>query len=194
MIVTISARVIFPTILFLALGIQESWAQSPSPKSTQQITTIDMEAGHSYRAGTRVRVPNGAASFLIPAGWRGEQLDNLAAVLLVSEKEAGFVLAFAILNQTEEEVATLLGEPQPITDTLVFKPTETVMRKGNTLTASYVAGTLIGRGLAIVGPDLQGILFLHGRPKNEPRASLSPLDELTDHVFFTSTNNGGVQP
>lgn len=194
MITTISPPIAFFAILFLALGIEGSWAQSPSPTSPQPPITIERQPGHSYRAGTRVRVPNGTASFLIPAGWRGEQLDNLAAVLLVSEKEAGFVLAFAILNQTEEELVILLGEPQPITDRLVFEPTGTVTRKGNVVTASYVAGTLIGRGLAIVGPESQGILFLHGRPQKESRPSLSPLDELADHISFTPMHNGIVQP
>jgi len=143
-----------------------------------------MQAGQSYRAGTRVRVPNGVASFLIPAGWRGEQLDNLAAVLLVSEKEAGFVLAFAILNQTDDELFALLGEPQPISDTLVFEPAGPVTRKGSILTATYVAGALTGRGMAIMGPDLQGILFLHGRPQKDPRTSHSLLDELVDQIQF----------
>ncbi len=153
-----------------------------------------MQAGQSYRAGTRVRVPNGVASFLIPTGWRGEQLDNLAAVLLVSEKEAGFVLAFAILNQTEDELFALLGEPQPITETLVFEPTGAVIRKGNALTATYVAGSLAGRGMAIIGPELQGILFLHGRPHNEPRPNRSLLDELADQVQFIPTKDSVSSP
>lgn len=151
-----------------------------------------MRAGQSYRAGTRVHVPNGAASFLIPAGWRGELLDNLDAVLLVSEKEAGFVLAFAILNQTGDELFALLGEPQPITETLIFTPTGTVIRKGNTLTATYAAGTLTGHGLAIMGPDLQGILFLHGRPRQEARAIPSILDELGNQVRFTPVAGGAA--
>lgn len=153
-----------------------------------------MQAGQSYRAGTRVRVPNGLASFLIPTGWRGEHLDNLAAVLLVSEKESGFVLAFAILNQTEEELLALLGEPQPITDTLVFEPTGNVTRHGRKLTATYLAGALTGRGMAVMGPDLQGILFLHGRPQKGPRPSRSLLDELADEVRFIQTKDGLPSP
>lgn len=180
MIVTISTRTALVALCCFILGVPDNWAQSPPTRTT----TVDMQAGQSYRAGTRVRVPNGVASFLIPAGWRGEQLDNLAAVLLVSEKETGFVLAFAILNQTEDELFALLGEPQPITDTLVFEPTGAVTRKGNTLTATYVAGSLAGRGMAIMGPDLQGILFLHGRPQKDPRTSHSLLDELVDQIQF----------
>lgn len=153
-----------------------------------------MQAGQSYRAGARVHVPNGTASFLIPTGWRGEQLDNMAAVLLVSEKEAGFVLAFAILNQTEDEIFALLGEPQPITETLVFEPAGNVTRNGKKLTATYSAGTLTGRGVAVMGPDLQGILFLHGRPQIEPRPSRSLLDELADQVRFTPAKDGLPSP
>lgn len=148
-----------------------------------------MQPGQSYRAGARVRVPNGTASFLIPAGWRGEQLDDLAAVLLVSEREAGFVLAFAILNQTEDELFALLGEPQPITETLVFEPTGHVTRHGKKLTANYVAGALAGRGLAVMGPDLQGVLFLHGQPQKDLRPNRSLLDDLADQVQFIPAKN-----
>lgn len=190
MIVTTAARTAQAALCCLVLGIADSWAQSPPPRTT----TVDMQAGLSYRAGTRVRVPNGVASFLIPTGWRGEQLDNLAAVLLVSENEAGFVLAFAILNQTEDELIALLREPQPISETVVFEPTGAVTRKGNTLTATYAAGSLTGRGVAVMGPDLQGILFLHGRPQNEPRPSRSLLGELADEVRFIPTKGGLPSP
>ena len=185
MIATIFARTILAALCGLLLGEPGSWAQSPPTRTT----TVDMQAGQSYRAGTRVRVPNGSASFLIPAGWRGEQLDNLAAVLLVPEKEAGFVLAFAILNQTEDELAALLEEPQPISERLVFEPAGPVTHRGHTLTATYAAGSLTGRGMAIMGPDLQGLLFLHARPQKEPWPSRSLLDDLADQVQFSPTKD-----
>ncbi|MCC6140716.1 MAG: hypothetical protein IT389_08890 [Nitrospira sp.] len=190
MIATISARTTVIALCGLLLGVPVGWAQSPPAR----IAAVDMQAGQSYRAGTRVRAPNGAASFLIPTGWRGEQLDNLAAVLLVSEKEAGFVLAFAILNQTEDELFALLGEPQPISETVVFEPTGPVTRKGSILTAAYLAGSLAGRGLAVMGPDLQGIIFLHARPQKEPWGVPSLLDQLADQVQFTSSTGSSLTP
>lgn len=185
---TLSPRTALAALCCLVLGMPATWAQSTPSRAT----IIDMQAGQSYRAGTRVRVPNGVASFLIPTGWRGEQLDNLAAVLLVSEKESGFVLAFAILNQTEDELFALLGEPQPISETLVFEPAGAVTRKGNTLTATYVAGSLTGRGMAIMGPDLQGILFLHARPQKDPSPSL--LDQLANQVQFIPATGSSPSP
>lgn len=187
---TLSPRTALAALCCLVLGMPASWAQSTPSRAT----TVDMQAGQSYRAGTRVRVPNGVASFLIPTGWRGEQLDNLAAVLMVSEKESGFVLAFAILNQTEDELFALLGEPQPISDTLVFEPAGPVSRKGSTLTATYVAGSLTGRGMAIMGPDLQGILFLHARPQKDPSIPLSLLDQLANQVQFIPATGSSPSP
>lgn len=194
MIATILVRTVLTVICGLAFEIRDGQTQSVPPSPASRPATVDMQAGQSYRAGTRVRVPNGTASFLIPSGWRGEALDNLGAVLLVSEKEAGFVLAFAVLNQTDEELFTLLGEPQPITETLVFEPAGAVTRKGRTLTANYLAGSLAGRGVAVMGPDLQGILFLHGRPQNEPRPMLSFLEELADQVRFTPPHSSSASP
>jgi len=194
MIVPSPVRIILSVLCWLVLGVPESQAQPPSSSPTPHRAAIDMQAGQSYRAGVRVRVPNGTASFLIPAGWRGEQLDNMAAVLLVSEQEAGFVLAFAILNQTEDELVALLGEPQPITESLVFEPTGHVTRNGKKLTATYAAGPLTGRGVAVMGPDLQGILFLHGRPQKEQQPSRSLPDELADQVRFTPTKSDLPSP
>ena len=118
----------------------------------------------------------------------------MAAVLLVSEKVAGFVLAFGVFNQTDEELFVLLGERQPITETLVFEPAGAVTRKGRTLTANYLAGSLAGRSIAVLGPDLQGIVFLHGRPQNEPRPTLSLIDELADQALFTSPRSSSASP
>lgn len=186
------------TIVTILCGVllagHESAAQTPSSDVPPHTTSVELQAGQSYRAGVRVRVPNGTASFPIPTGWRGERLDDMAAVLLVSEKEAGFVLDFAILNQTEDELFALLGEPQPITDTLVFEPTGTVTRLGKNLTATYTAGTLAGRGLAVIGPDLQGILFLHGKPQRDLQTSRSLLDELPEQVRFTPASDNSPAP
>jgi hypothetical protein len=186
--------IIVAVLCCLLLEAHENQAQTPSSDVARHATPVDLQAGQSYRAGVRVRVPNGTASFPIPTGWRGERLDEMAAVLLVSEKEAGFVLAFAILNQTENELIALLGEPQPITDTLVFEPAGTVTRQGTNLTANYTAGSLAGRGLAVMGPDQQGVLFLHGRPQKDPRTSRTLLDELAELVRFTPTSDNSPAP
>lgn len=187
-------RIIVAVLYCLLLETHENLAQTPSAAAPRHATSVDLQAGQSYRAGVRVRVPNGTASFPIPTGWRGERLDELAAVLLVSEKEAGFVLAFAILNHTEDELFALLGEPQPITDTLVFEPVGTVTRQGTNLTANYTAGSLAGRGLAVLGPDLQGVLFLHGRPQKAPRTSRTLLDELAEQVQFSTASDNSPAP
>ena len=186
--------IIVAVLCCLLLEAHENQAQTPSSDVARHATPVDLQAGQSYRAGVRVRVPNGTASFPIPTGWRGERLDEMAAVLLVSEKVAGFVLAFGVFNQTDEELFVLLGERQPITETLVFEPAGAVTRKGRTLTANYLAGSLAGRSIAVLGPDLQGIVFLHGRPQNEPRPTLSLIDELADQALFTSPRSSSASP
>lgn len=185
---TSNIRLLHLLTLILAICGQEAWAEPGPLKAGSGASVTETRVGQSYRAGTRVHAPGGIASFSIPQGWRGESLDEMAAILLVSEKDAGFVLVFATLNQTEDDLATLLAEPQPITDSLVFEPVGTVTRQGNRLTASYTAGNLIGRGLAVVGPAQQGILFLHGRPQKEQREALSFLEQLADQVQFTPAN------
>lgn len=170
--------------LVIAMSGHGLFAESGAPKGGSGPSVTEPAAGHTYKAGMRVRAPGGTASFQIPQGWHGEALNEMAAILLASEKEIGFVLVFATLNQTEDDLMALLGESQPITDSLVFEPVGAVTRQGNRLTASYAAGPLTGRGVAVIGPSQQGILFLHGRPQKEQREAQVFLDQLADHVQF----------
>lgn len=187
MAMMLSQRVRLLMLLLLAIPMSShELLAEPGPQKTGSGSSVtDPHAGHTYSAGTRVHAPGGTASFPIPPGWRGEALEEMAAILLVSEKTAGFVLVFATLNQTEDDLMALLGEPQPITDSLVFEPVGAVIRQGNRLTASYAAGPLTGRGAAVIGPAQQGILFLHGRPQKEQREAQALLDQLVNQVLFT---------
>ncbi len=185
-----SLRLVTLSIFFIAMSVHDLLAEPGPKKAGSDVSIAEVRAGLIYQAGTRVRALGGTASFPIPQGWHAEALNEMAAILLVSEKEAGFVLVFATLNQTEDDLMALLGEPQPITDSLVFEPVGAVTRQGNRLTSSYVAGTLTGRGVAVIGPAQQGILFLHGRPQKEQREALLFLDQLADQVLFTPVTEG----
>lgn len=180
-----SLRLLSFFILFTAMSTTDLFAEPGASQPGGGSSVTEPRAGQTYPAGTRVRAPGGTASFQIPQGWHGEALTEMAAILLSSEKETGFVLVFATLNQTEDDLMALLGESQPITDSLVFEPVGAVTRQGNRLAASYAAGPLTGRGVAVIGPAQQGILFLHGRPQKEQHEARAFLDQLANQVLFT---------
>lgn len=166
-------------------SVTEAQAESPINK-TQAFPAVEMQPGQTYAAGTRLHIPKGNASFVIPAGWHAQLPEDSEAIIAVSESGAGFVMVFMILNMTEEELIALMGEPQPITHDLVFEPAGPVVKKGNRVTAGYEAGSLSGRAVTVLGPDQQGVLFFLGRPRTESNQPDQVLDDLAESTEFAA--------
>lgn len=145
---------------------------------------VEMEAGSAYAAGTRLHIPKGSASFVIPPGWHAQLPEDSEAIIVVSEAGAGFVMVFMILNLTEDELTVLLGEPQPITHDLVFEPAGPIEKRGDRVIAAYESGSLSGRALTVLGPNQQGVLFFLGRPRSESNQTDRVLEELADSTEF----------
>lgn len=154
-------------------------AASPST-AIRGAPLVEMLPGRTYAAGTRVHIPKGNMACIIPAGWQAQLPEGADAIIVTSESGAGFVMIFAILNLTESELVTLLAESQPITHDLVFEPTGPVVKKGDRLTASYRAGTLVGRALSVMGKASEGVLFFLGRPPTEASHPDQVLEHLAD--------------
>jgi hypothetical protein len=114
---------------------------------------VEGQPGQSYGPGTRLLIPKGRASFVIPAGWQAQRPDDSETIVAVSDSGAGFIMVFMLLDMTEEQLTALLAEPQPLTHDLVFEPTGSITKKGNRLTASYESGSLSGRALTVMRPD-----------------------------------------
>lgn len=148
---------------------------------------VAMKPGRAYAAGTRVQIPKGDVSFVIPAGWHAQLPEDSDAIIAVSDAGAGFVMVFMILNLSDEELAALLKEPQPITHDLVFEPIGQVVREGNRMTAFYRARSLVGRALTVMGPDQQGVLFFLGRPPTESSQPDRVLNDLAESTEFILT-------
>lgn len=152
-----------------------------------QAVPIEMTPGQAYPGGTRVRIPNGAASFVIPPGWHAQAPEESDAVIAVSDSGAGFVMVFMILNLTEEELIAVLGQPQPLTHDLIFEPVGSVTKHDGRLTAAYRAGSLAGRALTLMGPGQQGVLFFLGRPPSQSPDADRVLDDLADSTQFAAS-------
>jgi len=144
-----------------------------------------MQPGQAYAAGTRLHIPKGSASFLIPPGWHAQLPEGSDAIIAVSESGAGFIMVFMILNLSEEELTALLKEPQPITHDLIFLPRGPVVKTGNRLTAFYEAGSLSGRALTVLGPAEQGVLFFLGRPRSDAHDADRILEDFAESTEFS---------
>ena len=166
--------------------MSETQAGSLSRK-TQSFPTVEMQPGRAYAVGARVHIPQDSASFAIPAGWHAQLPEDSDAIIVVSESAAGFVMVFMVLNLSDDELTSLLSEAPPITQDLVFEPVGRVIRKGNRLAASYAAWSLVGRSLAVIGPNQEGVLYCLGRPPTESSQPDRVLDDLADSTEFTAT-------
>lgn len=52
-------------------SVTEAQAESPLTR-TQSSPAVEMQPGQTYAAGTRLRIPKGNASFVIPVGWHAQ--------------------------------------------------------------------------------------------------------------------------
>lgn len=147
---------------------------------------VEMQPGLAYAAGTRLHIPKGSASFVIPSGWQAQLPEDSETIIAGSDEGAGFVMVFMILNLTEDELTALLGEPQPITHDLVFVPAGPIVKRGNRMIAAYEAGSHSGRAVTVMGPNQQGVLFFLGWPRSESNQPDRVLQELADSTEFST--------
>src|SRR5262249_31927173 len=90
----------FPRLLLTLCCVLSPTAagSASSPSASISSRTAVMDAGRAYGAGTRVHIPKGDASFVIPPGWHAQLPEDSDAIIAVSESGAGFVMVFMVLN------------------------------------------------------------------------------------------------
>ncbi len=159
---------------------------TPPDNETRVVPYEEMRADHVYESGTRVRLPNGRASFVVPDGWRVQWPDQSEGIIGFSESGVGFVMVFMMRQATEEDLVALLAMPQPITHDLVYEPTGVAERKGQHLTAFYRAGSLSGEAVAVMGPDQEAVVYFLGMSTAEPGqpAQSDILQAWVDSTIF----------
>ena len=122
-------------LLLSCIGLAETVCATPTHAEAQYFSAQNLEPGQTYAAGTRLRIPEGTASFEIPSGWHAQRPEESEAIILQSEAGDGFIMVFPMLNLTEEALIALLVERQPITHDLVFEPSGPVTKVGNRVNA-----------------------------------------------------------
>ncbi len=155
----------------------------PSFASSVDGSAIVAEAGKSYPAGTRIAFPASAVSFVIPTGWSGGLAEDAEVIVLGSER-LGFAMIFRTVNMTEQDLVAELSEAQAIAHELIFEPVGPVRKTGDYLTASYQAGSLIGRALALLGPGQQGVVYFFGGPSDEAVVFEHTLADIAASTSF----------
>ncbi|MGH7254284.1 MAG: hypothetical protein ACREI3_00775 [Nitrospirales bacterium] len=137
--------------------------QAITPPPFEERYVLELEVGHRYPAGTRLRVPLFGLSFVLPEAWEGRLAPGSEFLLLQSEGRQGVGIVLFLLDVTLEELAQRLETPQTFGHGMAFMPTGPVHESGGLLAASYSSENLVGRATAVKGPSGQGlIVFLAG--------------------------------
>jgi hypothetical protein len=148
------------------------------------LSVVEIQPGRSYGGGTRLHLPRGAASFVVPRGWQAQLPEDSEALILTSDSGTGFLMVVMILDQSEEAIMALMDEPQAMTHEMIFQPVRPAEKQGNRVTAAYDAGSLAGRAVTVLGPNQQGVLFFLAKPRIEWEQPDRLLNELADSAEF----------
>lgn len=180
----------------LAVGISVEFGALTMPVlADQRQDATELQAGQEYQAGTRIKLSAAGFSFVVPQHWLGGLPPGAQIIILGSRTTPGFGMVTILNDVTADDVAGQLGESQAFSHDLVFEPDGKVVREGDKLKASFVAGDKIGRALVVMGPVGNAVLYFFGGPATEAPAYTTLLHELAGSTqFFEVTREALVRP
>lgn len=170
-------------MLVMVLGVATStaalWAQDQAR---------DLRSGQQYEGGTLVHDPAHAVSFALPSGWPGRIPLDSEALLLNSPTHEGIGVVAILDGMTPDTLTERLSEPQDFGESVVLQLSQPLERQGQQWTASYLSGNVIGRALALLGPEEQAVVYFFAGPRAEADSYERALAELAASTRFESVS------
>ncbi|MFO0775003.1 MAG: hypothetical protein U0172_10095 [Nitrospiraceae bacterium] len=152
-------------------------------------TSRELRPGQQYESGAAVHDAGHAVGFTIPSEWLARIPLESEALLLSSTQHDG-VGVIAILDRMTPELLTeRLSEPQDFGESVVLQLSRPIERDGARWTAAYLSGNVIGRTVALLGPDEQAVVYFFAGPVHEASAYEAALHELATSTRFDSVTS-----
>lgn len=171
------------------MGVLALWALTATVSAVAQEPPRDLQAGQQYAGGTSVRDAAQAVTFRLPSDWPGRIPLESEALLLSSPSHDGIGVV-AILNHiTPDLLSERLSEPQDFGESVVLQLSRPIERDGSRWTAAYLSGNVVGRTVALLGPDEQAVVYFFAGPRTETAAYDAALDELATSTRFESVSS-----
>ncbi len=155
------------------------WGQEPAR---------DLSPGQQYESGVRVRDAAHSLSFRIPDTWAGRIPLDSEALLLSSADREGIGIVAVLDGMTPELLVERLSEPQDFGGSVILQLSRSLEQSGLQWRASYLSGSVIGRALAILGPDEHAVVYFFAGPQAEVQAYEQVLSELAVSTTFEAVS------
>lgn len=155
--------------------------------SPQEDRALDVEAGVTYRAGTRLKIPGTDWSFVVPDRWQGSRPEDSAMPFLIAEEGKGLGMIFPLTGVNRESLRDQLSQPISLLHGLSFVPAGSEVETETTIARSYQSDDLVGRALGLLGPDNACVLYFFMSPPQEASNFEAVLERLAQSTRFANS-------
>lgn len=170
----------------LRIGVCVLWAMLSAVPAIAQEQLRELQSGQQYASGTTVRDPAHALTFRLPPDWLGRIPLDSEALLLSSPSHEGIGVVAILDRMTAALLDERLSEPQDFGESVVLQLSRPIEREGSRWTAAYLSGNVIGRTVALLGPDEQAIVYFFAGPRAEAAIYEAALAALAASTRFES--------
>lgn len=186
-----SACLVLPIAVFSLLLTSMSsttvWAGSELAAAAdiqQEDRPLEVESGVIYRAGTRLRIPGTAWSFVVPDRWQSNRPEDSEMPFLMAEAGKGLGMIFPLADVTREAVRDHLSQPLSLLHGLSFIPAGTEVETETSIARSYQSEDIVGRALAALGPENICVIYFVVGPQEEASGFEAVLERLGESTRF----------
>ncbi len=144
----------------------------------------DIDAGVTYRAGTRLRIPGTEWSFVVPGRWQSNRPEDSELPFLMAEEGTGLGMMFPLTDVTREAVRAHLSQPLSLLHGLSFIPVGSEVETETSIARSYQGEGVVGRALAALGPGNVCVIYFVMGPLEEASGFEAMLERLGQSTRF----------
>lgn len=169
------------------------WAGS-KPDSAGEIGqkdhASDVDPGATYHAGTRLRIPGTAWSFVVPDQWQSTRPADSDMPFLMAQEGKGLGMIFPLADVTREAVRDELSQPLSLLHGLSFIPAGSLVETETSIARSYQGEDLLGRALAALGPENRCVIYFIMGPREDAADFETSLERLGASTRFADPMPG----
>jgi hypothetical protein len=152
---------------------------------------VELEENQTYAGVTRVESSSIGVAFLIPEGWGGRF--ELNSLLLRSNTIEGVVLAILQADVTADQVMSSLDKAQDLGAGVVLRLTGPPVAQGSLIASRYEDERYVGRGLALLGPTRNAVIYFVAGPAKNESAYVRLLAALGRSTSFVESAPASAQ-
>lgn len=170
--------------LLLLLGFASGARAFPGSEEAFQ----EAQPGITYQAGTRLRISDTDWSFVVPNGWKSNRSEDSPMPFVYSEPGKALGMVFPMVDATRDSIREQLSQPLSLLHGLSFVPSGTEVETAHTMGRSFQSEELVGRALAVFGPEQACVLYFLMGPADEASDYDATLERLAASTRFGTQN------